>query len=787
MRSPRWRKVVGDLWLHKARTSLVVSAICVGIVGAGSVLNAWSLLRRATHDEFDASNPASAVLRVDSVDEALLTKVRALPTIAAAQGRRSVLGSVLTSTGWKTAALTSMNDFAASAIGIIKPGQGAWPPSNAGIVIEHSSVDYATVSVGDSVTLRYGDRAGRAVPVRGVARDVGLAPGWMEHTVYMFATPAMLSSLGAPSTMNELQLLVRDRTLDRADVQVIARDVQKLVESEGHHVSEVSVPVPGRHIHAAQIESLLLTQGAFALLALLLSGVLVVNLISGMLTGQVREIGVMKAIGARAGQLVTMYLSLALMLGLIACAVSLPLAALLGRLYAEFTAGILNFDVSAFRIPWWAFVLQFAVGALLPVLAAAIPVARGCRISVSEALRDNGTAIRGESDGYLMNIRGVSRPVLLSLRNAFRRRERVVLTLATLSIGGAVYLGALNLRSAVIASVDLAFSSQQFDVVFRMTRAYPVDSMVAAAITTSGVSAAEAWTGAHAAISTPDGALNSRFAITAPPLNTAMLKLTIASGRALLASEENELVVNRRLLADEPRLAVGRRVTLLMDGRVATWHIVGTTDTGLQPAAYTSRETIEHLTGGVGATSLIVAVNATAPAAKLALVRQLRSDLVDKGFDVSSSQSMAEARSVLEDHLLMVAGFLGNMSLLMIVVGGLGLASTMSLAVLERTREIGVLRAIGAKHGAILAMIQTEGLVIAVLSWLLAIPLSLPMSIALGHAFGRVMMEVPVRLLPNGPGVVQWLGVVVAVSLLACTWPAQRATRITTAAALSCE
>ena len=148
---------------------------------------------------------------------------------------------------------------------------------------------------------------------------------------------------------------------------------------------------------------------------------------------------------------------------------------------------------------------------------------------------------------------------------------------------------------------------------------------------------------------------------------------------------------------------------------------------------------------------------------------------------------MSEQRSVIEDHLLMVAGFLGNMSLLMIVVGGLGLASTMSLSVLERTREIGVLRAIGAQHSAILVMVQVEGLVIALLSWAVAIPLSLPMSIALGNAFGRVMLKVPVRLVPELSGVALWMGVVVALSLVACAWPAIRATRITTAAALAYE
>ena len=76
----------------------------------------------------------------------------------------------------------------------------------------------------------------------------------------------------------------------------------------------------------------------------------------------------------------------------------------------------------------------------------------------------------------------------------------------------------------------------------------------------------------------------------------------------------------------------------------------------------------------------------------------------------------------------MVVEFLGAMGWVMIVVGGMGLASTMSLAVLERTREIGVMRAIGAPHRSILIMILMEGLVIAVLGWLASLPLSVPMS-----------------------------------------------------------
>ena len=77
----------------------------------------------------------------------------------------------------------------------------------------------------------------------------------------------------------------------------------------------------------------------------------------------------------------------------------------------------------------------------------------------------------------------------------------------------------------------------------------------------------------------------------------------------------------------------------------------------------------------------------------------------------------------------MVVEFLGVMGWVMIAVGGMGLGSTMSLAVLERTREIGVLRAIGARHRDIVTMLQVEGTVIALLGWLVSIPLSVPMSI----------------------------------------------------------
>jgi putative ABC transport system permease protein len=785
MLRPRWRKVVRDVSLHKSRTLLVVLAISIGIVGAGSVLNTWSLVRRVTAEEFRVSNPASATLRVDAIDDRLLAGVRALRTIDAAEARRTMLASIRTEGGWRTLVLFVSPSFD-KRIGALKREAGTWPSLDGSIAIEASSVEFAGAAIGQALDVKIGEQT-RALTVAGIGRDVGLAPGWMEHVVYAFATPATVAAFAVPTAPTELQIVVKSGRLDRDGVRRVAYDVKALAERMGHSVTDVDVPVPGRHIHAGQIDSLLFTQGAFGALALLLSAILVLNLISAMLAGQVREIGIMKAVGARGGQIARMYLVLALALGFVACVIAVPLAAVVGRGYAQFTADILNFDIRGFEIPRWSFALQIAVGALLPVAAASIPVMHGCRVSVAVALRDVGITNRPDDGaGIMRRVGGLSRPVLLSLRNAFRRRQRMILTLLTLATGGAVYLGALNLRKSVVGSVDLLYAAQHYDMVVRFSDPHAPDSIVALVSRVPGVMRTEAWTSARAARVRNDGMMGNTFPITAAPAETKMLDLAIVRGRRLGPADTAALVVSRRLAEDDPTFEVGKTVTLMIDGRTVTWTVVGVADAGLSPAAYATREALIATRGG-GATSAVVATNAVGSASQLDFIGRLRDDLRTAGLEVQTGQLMTQQRAIMQDHLLMVVGFLGIMGQLMIVVGGLGLASTMSLSVLERTREIGVLRAIGARHGAILTMVHVEGLVIALFSWLLALPLSLPVSLILGQAFGRIMLPVPVTFIPEPFAALRWLGVVVIVSLAACTWPAYAAMRVTTAAALSYE
>jgi putative ABC transport system permease protein len=795
MLSPRWRKMLRDVWLHKSRSALVVIAVASGMLGAGALLDAWSLVQRVTVETYQASHPVSATLRVDVLDSALLAQVRAMPAIAAARARRVVSATARIGGAPLTAELFALDDFNTQGIGKLGSEHGKWPPRDGEIAIEKSSLAFSGLEISgttpaETVTVQIGKNPAHALTLTSVAHDVSLPPGWMDHVVYGFVTPATLAMLGAPSSLNEIQVVVRDATADRDAVRRTAYDVKALIEREGGHVTNIDVPVPGQHAHAAQMNSLVLTQGAFGLLTLLVCSFLIVNLITAILSSQTREISVMKAIGAHAGQIAAMYLGFALVLGVLASAIALPVAIAIGRAYAGMNAEMLNFTVAGYAIPWWAIAIQIAVGCLLPVAAAAIPIARACAMPVNAGLRDPGIATGAGGlhvRRRMIAIPGIARPLQLSIGNAFRKRQRMLLTLLVLAAGGAVYLGADDLRSAVRGSVDLMFSSQRYDVVLRLATTHDPRQIEVAAARVAGVKRMEVWNSGSATVVHADRMQGNAFAVVGLPVGSSMVVPAMQRGRWLNATDRNVLVVSRLLLKDEPGLAPGSDVTLTINGKSQAFHVVGSVDAGPQSLAYMPRVALDVLHGDDYAANLVVATDARNPDAQLDVIVRLRAALEDAGMPVASSQSLGEARSAIEDHLLMVVAFLGVMSWVMIAIGGMGLAATMSIAVLERTREIGVLRAIGARHRTIMTMIQVEGLVIAALGWMVSIPLSIPMSWVLADAFGKIMLPTPARLIPDARSLLGWLAMVVVVSLIASALPARRAIRIPTATALSYE
>ncbi len=131
--------------------------------------------------------------------------------------------------------------------------------------------------------------------------------------------------------------------------------------------------------------------------------------------------------------------------------------------------------------------------------------------------------------------------------------------------------------------------------------------------------------------------------------------------------------------------------------------------------------------------------------------------------------------------------FLLAMAVLLGVVGGLGLMGTMSINVIERTREIGVMRAIGASNSSVLRIVLVEGLFIGLISWAIGGLIALPASRILTDVVGQALLQASPSYIFSVGGAILWLFIVLALAFMASFIPARHASQLTVREVLSYE
>jgi putative ABC transport system permease protein len=481
-----------------------------------------------------------------------------------------------------------------------------------------------------------------------------------------------------------------------------------------------------------------------------------------------------------------LYLTSVTVLALAALTVGVPLGALAGLGYAGFVSGVLNFDLTSRAIPVWVFALQLGAGLTVPLGAASVPLRRASRVSVREAMADFGVSGQGVKafDGELFAWLG--RPLLMSLRNAVRSRGRVALTVGILAVGGATFITAFNVSDSWRNTVDSLFEARRYDLQVVFSQRYPSATLVEVLGALPGVKALEPWGGAWARLEAAKGE-PYRMMLTAVPPASAMIAYPVLEGRWLREDDTNAIVINHELRQDrEAGVALGDQVTLTIDGRASSWTIVGVVrELGVRrrgqnvPAsAYVSQRAFEAVTGLAGVSSNLVLSATTHDAASLrALTREVERALDGAGLQRTIVQPSTHRRQELLDHLVIIRDFLLAMAALVAVIGGLALASAMSVNVLERTKELGVLRAIGASTWQVLGVVVGEGVMMALLSWLAAVALCVPLSLQIGNFAGRVFVHANLDNTFSVAAALGWLALSVLIAIVASAAPAWRPVR----------
>jgi putative ABC transport system permease protein len=537
--------------------------------------------------------------------------------------------------------------------------------------------------------------------------------------IYAYATPAVARSLGQKGEMD--QLLVKLKTRGRmSEVSEFADDLSAWLK--GKNLAPLRVDAQSNtHPHAMLMTAMLRVLEVLAAIAFVCSATVAACVVSLWMRREVRQVGIMKTLGARSGQLTRQYLALVVPVVVVAVAVALPVGAAIARWVVRYHQTMLNIDVADWNVPRALIVDEIAVAIGVPLLAMGLPIIRAARLSPRRAIQDPGiVAPRGPIalTSRLIKTPG-NRRWSFALRNSFRRPWRLALTLIALSAGGALLLTTHNNYESLMRVIDVALANRGHDIEMQLQRPALAAELEAVARAVPDVEIAEAFRRASVNLVADGGGgvaarEGRRMLLVGYPIGTRLLTVPIQEGKWPGPGDPGAVVINRLVQEAKPGLRIGDELTIKFRERTTKLRVAGIVEEIGTPAIYAPFSEFERVTA-LGDASSVLRVKA-APSRERIVAGTLEQALLDAHLIPSSINTKTEFRRSLEEHFAVVGAVMKMIALASALVGAITLIATVSLGVLERAREIGVIRALGAKPGSVTSLFLVEGGAVAILS-----------------------------------------------------------------------
>ena len=800
---PRWRKVLHDLWDNKGRTLLVVFSIAVGVFSIGVIAGAYQIIGNDMGVSYAANNPSNIELRTENFDEAVLDTIRNMRGVANAEARRVSNFRVRTmdSDTWISLDVIAFKSFSENEVNLLRPIAGASEADKNEILLDKRTLEKIDFEIGDYIVLELPDGTTKQLKIVGIVQDSSSSAGDFLAPSLGFVSMKTMPTLRQPDDLfNRAYVTLSEGVDDLDHIHEAGADVKDKLERNGTDVIRTRFSEKNKYPLADIINAVLGILMALGILIVFLSSSLIANTLDALLSQHLRHIGVIKLVGGRRNQVFAMYITLIMAFSFLALLIAVPAGGWGAYRLAEFMADKLRFNLLGYRIVPMALIIQIAIGVLVPLIAGIAPVVNGSRITVLRALSgdvagDENKPQKQENrvswfDWMLVRMtnilarRGIHfpRPFIISIRNTFRRRGRLMLTLFTLTMGGAIFIAVFNVRVTLHDYMNDIGKYFRADITLDFDEPYRVREVEQFALQNPDVLSVEGWQFLSFELLYPDGTVAENINVFAPPADSKLIEPILVAGRWMESTDVRKILLSEKVLDTYPDLKPGNFISLKVNGREETWEVIGLFKFvgqegvfGYIPLEYAAQ--ITNLPNRSQSFRIVTVQHDRT--SQDAMAEEMDRFFRDAGFKVRKAESgLASLDSALESLDILVT-FLLIMAVLTAVVGAMGLTGTMGMNVLERTREIGIMRAIGADDRAVMRTIIAEGFVIGTLSFILAIGVSIPFTYGLSYIVSLAVFETPIQVVFTYLGYAIWFGLVLVLSVIASIVPARNAARLT--------
>lgn len=736
------RKSVTDLTRRKARAFFTVLTLALAVASVGILavpqLMAQSMEREVVAHRLPDVTVSMTSLRLSAAELAALGR---LPNVSAVEPRSLFATRVWVGERRERAIVIGVDDYARQRADVVTIDSGPVPTDGRVLTDRNNAGSKGfDVGVGADARVLAADGSVHSLAVVGVGRKLtGGQDDPSNDWITLYTTPQTVAALSGASGYTSLGFRLHDDSRPAAERTVAA--VRDHLRATTTFTAFDDLPVinePGSYPGKADFEGIAGVLGVITLLALLSALVLVSNTMTTLIGEQTREIAAMKAIGARRRDIRRIYLLTALLLGAAGALLGAALGLLLANALTAFFASAFFYVDAGFGVAAPVLVLSVVVGLVGPPLAALPAIRRATRLPLNEALQASGSAVGGQGrvDAALRRVRFLPRGAQIGLRGLGRRKRRSLATALQISVAVGTLLALLALGAGMAETGRAHFADDHFDVWIQAVASKPLDAGAGRLIaSTDGVRKTQPWVQNNVRLEGRDA---QAWGLPARPL----INPRIDRGRWYTPAEVAagaKVAVLGATIAQITGKDVGDLIRVNSGSGPATLRVIGIS--GYQAnngdVAFTPVSTLQSVLGSPGTVNSYWIVTTSKDHGLIdRTTTQVEDTLAAHGNQVGSfvMYDVKEKTIAANAQITTAVTILG---LVIVAISMVALINTITMAVLERTREIGMLRSVGARGRDIRRIFATEGLVVAVAGWLLGVPLGYLLARAIGWAAGE--------------------------------------------------
>jgi putative ABC transport system permease protein len=782
-------KILRDLWTNWPRTLQVILIIGIGSAAIGMIMGTRNLVVPGMQRIWTTMDPAMINFFISPpITENELLNLNHIEGVKEVEGfnNANIEWRLNTDGEWKVGTITARSDYRDQNMNKLDLLEGDWPKEK--IVANGQDFQVFGIPQNGEIEFRIDNKIYK-IQLEGKIYDQLVQPATFGGTAQFYVSQDYYEYLEGDKDFS--RVMVKADYWDEDHVTAIADSIDDRLKKMGHESGRF-ITDPNKHFFQDTMDGIFFMMGAFGVLALILGLLLVYNTINSIIASQTDQIGVMKAIGARTGQILRFYLLVVLIYGLLSLALSLPLGIMGAWAVSRWLAGNFGADLGSFELDRQAIIIQSSLAVLAPMLAALVPIISAARVTVREAISTYGlSADAGLMERILSKLKFISRLVIVTISNTFQHKGRVILLQIALVLSALVFMMVVSVRDSVSYTVkDVLFKILNTNITMLFEEPERIDHIEPLTMAFPGIKAVEMW-GLSSATMRPKGQEYSKddesTQVMGVPLPTDLYGYQLRGGRWLDPHDTAAIVLNTKL-AEDVGVKVGDWVTVRYEEKKERdFQVVGLIfDPVLTNFSLINRQVLLKDIGSVDrAQSVWIQTDQSGVQFEEATAKALRQYYSDNNIKVSAqrgifglgSDSTTATGNTFVNQFNFLVVLLGIMSVVIAIVGSIALSGALSLSVLERRREIGVMRAIGASSWSIFRLFIGEGLILGWMSWILALPFLIPAGKGMAQALGAAFqLDIVYKFEPTGA--IMWLVIITILSILASWLPARGATKI---------